>query len=185
MVSYYAKALVSLLISVALIVVQWLTGVYAGGIDGVEWLGLAAILFGPAGLVLAFANTPFSPATKAIVQHVCAVGIVVVQGILHVYDHGISPVEWIGIAGILLSTLAVYVVPNSGVAPATRSLRTNQVGAVNVLYAVGALFLFVGVLLLVLSLVGAVAVSWVVALIIAVAGAVLLYVGGAGGTRHF
>lgn len=117
MFSYYAKAVVSLLISIAIIAVQWLSGAYDGGVNGYEWLGLLALLFGPAGLVAAFANTPFSPATKAIVQQVCSVVIILVQGTQQVYSGGITPVEWLGIGSVLLSSLAVYFVGNSGTAP--------------------------------------------------------------------
>lgn len=117
MLSYYAKAVVSLLISLAIIVVQWASGAYDGGVSGYEWLGLAALLVGPAGLVAVFQNTPFSPATKALVQQVCAVAIVVVQATQKVYSGGISTVEWLGIAAVLLSSLAVYLVPNSGTPP--------------------------------------------------------------------
>lgn len=111
----YAKAIVALLISIAIVVVQAVSGVYANGITGVEWLGIAATVLGPAGLVAAFANTPFSPATKAIVQHVCMVALVVIQGVIHIYGH-ITVLGWLGIAATLLSTLAVYFVPNSGAA---------------------------------------------------------------------
>lgn len=124
MFGYYAKAVVSLLISLAIIVVQWASGAYDGGITGYEWLGLAALLAGPAGLVAALANTTFSPATKAVVQQVCAVVIVLVQATQGVYSGGISDVEWIGLAGVLLSSIAVYAVPNAGYA-----LRTRVVGA--------------------------------------------------------
>lgn len=108
----YAKAITSLVISLVLIATQYIQGVYDGGINGVEWLGLLLVLFGPAGLVAGLANTPLSPATKALVQHVCAVVIVVTQGIIGVYSNGISSQEWLGIGLLLVSTLAVYLVPN-------------------------------------------------------------------------
>lgn len=119
MLSYYAKAVVAFLISVALVVVQAVSDVYAGGITGVEWLGIAAILFGPAGLVAALANTPFSPATKAVVQQVCAIAVLVIQAFIGVIGNGISNQEWLAIAVLLLSNLGVYFVPN-GPAPARR-----------------------------------------------------------------
>jgi hypothetical protein len=108
----YAKAVTSLVISLLLIVIQYVQGVYAGGVDGVEWLGLIVVLFGPAGLVAWLGNSPLSPATKAVVQNVCSVVIVVVQGVIGVYADGISTDEWLGIGLLLLSSLAVYYVPN-------------------------------------------------------------------------
>jgi hypothetical protein len=105
------KTLTAFVISLVLVLVQAIQGVYAGGIDGTEWLGIALVLFGPAGLVAAVNNTPWSPAMKALAQHVSAVGIVVTQGIVGVYSGGISHEEWLGIGLLLLSTLAVYVVP--------------------------------------------------------------------------
>lgn len=105
------KTLTAFIVSLLLIIVQWATGVYQGGIDGVEYLGLAALLFGPAGLVALVNNTNWNPAAKAIAQHVSAVAIVVVQGIQGVYAGGINAEEWLGLALILVSTLAVYVVP--------------------------------------------------------------------------
>lgn len=118
MLSYYAKAITSFLISVGIVVVQAVEGVYSNGITGYEWLGIAAVLFGPAGLVAAVANTPWSPASKLLVQHVCTVAIVVVQGMLNVYDGGINGTEWLGIGAALLAALGVYFVPNGGSAAA-------------------------------------------------------------------
>lgn len=114
MLGHYGKAVTSLVISVLLVLVQYLQGVYAGGITGVEWLGLLLVVFGPAGLVASLANTDLSPATKALVQHVSTVVVVVTQGVLGVYANGISNEEWFGIGLLLLSTLAVYFVPNAG-----------------------------------------------------------------------
>lgn len=105
------KTLTSFVISIALVLIQYTQGVYAGGIDGMEWLGLLLVLFGPAGIVAAVNNTPWSPATKALAQHVSAVVIVLVQGVQGVYSGGITSVEWMGLALLLLSTLAVYVAP--------------------------------------------------------------------------
>lgn len=105
------KTLTAFAVSLLLIVIQWATGVYQGGIDGFEYLGLAAILFGPAGFVALVNNTPWSPATKALAQHISAVAIVVVQGIQGVYAGGINTEEWLSLALVLVSTLAVYVVP--------------------------------------------------------------------------
>jgi hypothetical protein len=119
----YAKAVVAFLISLALVLIQSVTDVYAGGITGYEWLGIAAILVGPAGLVAALGNSPFSPATKALVQQVCAVVIILVQGIQGVYNGGITTQEWLGIGILLLSSLAVYFVPNRGSAVAARHVR--------------------------------------------------------------
>ena len=117
MISHYAKAVVSLLISLAVIVVQWASGAYANGIVGLEeWLGLALLLLGPAGLVAAVANTNFSPATKALLQQVSSVAVVLVQALLDVYSGGFTNQEWIGIAALLLSSLAVYFVPNANYA---------------------------------------------------------------------
>jgi hypothetical protein len=107
------KALTSLVMGIAIVVIQALMGVYAGGISGWEWLGVAAIVFGPAGLVAAVNNTAYSPATKALVQHVSAIIIVLVQGIQGVYAKGITTEEWLGLGLILLTTLAVYVAPPS------------------------------------------------------------------------
>ncbi len=115
MITNYTKAIVSLVISLAVVGLQAFNDVYAGGVTGLEWLGIAAIILGPAGLVLAFGNSPFSPATKAVVQNVCAVAIVVVQGAIGVYAGGITSQEWIGIGLLLLSSLAVYFAPNTGV----------------------------------------------------------------------
>lgn len=120
------KTGMSLLISVVLLVVQYVQGVYAGGIDGLEWLGLLAVLFGPAGLVALANNTPWSPATKAVIQHVASVVIVVVQGVQGVYANGINSEEWFGLALLLLSSLAVYVVP--GTTLARRGVVRNQAG---------------------------------------------------------
>lgn len=125
MVNYYLKAVVSLLVSLAVVLLQAFNDVYAGGVTGVEWLGLLAILLGPAGLVAALANTAFSPATKAMVQNVCAVAIVVVQGAIGVYAGGINTQEWIGIGLLLVSGLAVYVTPNSGPRTTRRSALTS------------------------------------------------------------
>lgn len=105
------KTLTALIISIALVLVQAVQGVYANGITGYEWLGIALIVLGPAGVVAAVNNTPWSPAAKALAQHVSAVIIVVVQGIQGVYSGGITSQEWLGIGLLLLSTLAVYVVP--------------------------------------------------------------------------
>lgn len=119
MLGKYAKAVTSLVIGLAVVVVQYLQGVYVGGIDGVEWLGVLLVVFGPAGLVAALGNTAVSPATKAIVQHVSTVVVVVTQGVIGVYANGISNEEWLSIGLLLVSTLAVYLVPNTGyVAPA-------------------------------------------------------------------
>ena len=105
------KTLASFLVSLAIIVVQYVTGVYSDGISGEEWIGLVVLLFGPAGLVALVNNTPWSPATKAVVQHVCSVVIVVAQAVQGVYAHGLTTEEWLGVALVLLSSLAVYVVP--------------------------------------------------------------------------
>jgi len=112
--STYLKAIVSFVMSVAIVSMQAVFDVYDGGITGYEWLGVAAIILGPAGLVAALANTPFSPATKAMVQMLAATALVVVQGMLKVYDGGIDSKEWLGIGVILLTTLAVYLTPNAG-----------------------------------------------------------------------
>lgn len=114
MITAYNKAIVSLIISVFIVALQAFNDVYAGGVTGLEWLGVAAILLGPAGLVAAVSNSPLSPATKALAQNVSAVAIVVVQGVIGVYAGGITSQEWIVIGLLLLSTLAVYVTPNSG-----------------------------------------------------------------------
>lgn len=123
MLGKYAKAVTSLVISLLLVVIQYVQGVYAGGIDGVEWLGLLLVVFGPAGLVAALGNTAASPATKALVQHVSTVVIVITQGIVGVYANGISNQEWLGIGLLLVSTLAVYLVPNSNYVVQDRVVR--------------------------------------------------------------
>lgn len=105
------KTLTSFLLSLAIIVVQYIQGVYADGVSGAEWLGLAAVLFAPAGLVALVNNTPWSPAAKAIVQQVSAVVIVLVQGVQGVYAGGISNEEWMGLTLILLTSLPVYFAP--------------------------------------------------------------------------
>lgn len=107
------KTLASFVVSLLLIVVQYVQGVYDGGVTGLEWLGLAAVLFGPAGLVAIVNNTPWSPATKALAQHVSAIVIVLVQGLVGVYNGGITDQEWFGLALLLVSTVAVYVVPGT------------------------------------------------------------------------
>lgn len=110
------KTVASFVVSLLLIVVQYFQGVYAGGIDGWEWLGLAAVLFGPAGLVALVNNTPVNPALKAVVQNVSAVVIVVVQGVQGVYAGGISTEEWYGLGLLLLSTVVVYFAPSDNTA---------------------------------------------------------------------
>lgn len=107
------KTLASFVVSLLLVLVQYLNGVYDGGVNGLEWLGLGLVLFGPAGLVAAVNNTPWSPATKALAQAVSTVGVVVVQGVMDVYDGGVSTQEWLAVGLLLLSTLAVYVVPGT------------------------------------------------------------------------
>lgn len=175
----YAKAVTSLVISLLLIIVQYVQGVYAGGIDGVEWLGLILVLFGPAGLVAALANTPLSPATKALVQHVSTVVIVVTQGIIGVYANGISQEEWLGIGLLLVSTLAVYFVPNAGYVPQQRvvAVRRNAVGTLSVLGSIGAALVVLAVVLLILALLKVFVVSWFVLLVLLVLGLALLFVG--------
>lgn len=110
------KVIVSFLISILVVAIQAYNDVYAGGVSGLEWLGIAAILFGPAGLVAAVANTPLSPATKALAQQISATVVVLVQALAGVYADGISDQEWMGVALLLLSSLAVYVAPGTRVA---------------------------------------------------------------------
>lgn len=105
------KTAVAFLIGLLLVVVQYVQGVYDGGVTGVEWLGLALVVFGPAGLVALANNTPWSPATKALVQQVCTVAVVVTQGLLGVYSGGVSQEEWFGLGLLLITNLAVYVTP--------------------------------------------------------------------------
>ena len=112
--SAYAKAVAAFVITVLLVVVQAVTGVYDGGITGAEWLGVAAIVLGPTGLVAALKNTPFSPATKALAFQVCAVAVVLIQGALDVYNGGFTTQELLGLGVLLLSNLLVYFVPESG-----------------------------------------------------------------------
>lgn len=166
------KTVTSFLISVLLVVVQAVQGVYAGGITGLEWLGIALVVFGPAGLVAASNNTPWSPATKALVQHVSAVAVVVVQGVIGVYANGISNEEWLGIGLLLLSTLAVYVVPAK-----TLTAIGSQAGY-GALSAIGAVVALVGLVVLLLGLFTSAGFSWVIGLILLIVGAVLWAFGG-------
>jgi hypothetical protein len=110
------KTLYAFLLGLLTVVVQAVTDVYNGsgvaGIGGLaEWLGVAAIVFGPAGLVALVNNTPWSPSTKHIAAMVSTLIIVVVQGMQKVYDGGITGQEWLGIALLVLTTLGVYAVP--------------------------------------------------------------------------
>jgi hypothetical protein len=177
------KTLTSLVVSVLLVAIQAIQGVYADGIDGYEWLGIALVIFGPAGLVAAVNNTPWSPATKALVQHVSAVVIVLVQGLQGVYSNGISNSEWLGLALLLLSTLAVYVAPGASLVPAKAGYG-NQAGYA-ILGALGLGLIVLTVLLLVLTLLKVIALSYVVLVVLFVIGLVLLLIDGHGfGTRR-
>lgn len=109
----YSKAIVTFLVMLGLVVLQSVYGVYDGGITGYEWLGVAAVVLGPTGLVAALANTSFSPATKALVHQVAVVAIIVIQGVQDVYAGGISDKEWLGVGVLLLTNLMVYFMPTS------------------------------------------------------------------------
>lgn len=104
------KTVSAFLLSAALVVLQAVLGYYDNGITLLGWLGIAATVLAPTGLVAVVDNTPFSPATKAWAQGICMVGLVFVQGVEGVYakDGGISTGDWLMIAVAVLTAIGPY-----------------------------------------------------------------------------